>query len=324
MHDSRSSNALGEFLRARREAVQPEHVGLVRLPGRRVPGLRREEVAELAGISPDYYLRIEQGRDRRPSEQVLLALSTALQLDDNARQYLFRRARPQPFLRPVHDSPRPVAPSVLHLLDQWSHTPAFVTDALQTVLAANFLAGCIAPPGMLTPGSNMLAAGFASYAAARPTLDPADPDDDLALRRWEEKLRIMVAPLRYYADPDDRAVHELVGSLSADPLFRTIWAEHVAEPLGSGTDRMRVEPIGWIELEWQTLEIPRSEGQFLSIYFAEPGSAAAAALAYLRAGRGDQPDWRSVSDLSTARASSLAAVKTSTASSSAPGRVSRV
>lgn len=282
MSVAKSTTPLGEYLRARRELVQPHQVGIVVQPGRRVPGLRREEVAELAGVSPDYYLRIEQGRDRRPSEQVLTALARALLLDEDSRQYLLRLARPRPFIRPAPDDGR-ISDGVAQLLAQWDHTPAYVTDANQNILAANALIDGIAP-GILVPGTNMLVSGFESYARLSATLSDPTAEEVEVVELWEQTLRELTASMRYYGDPDDPRLQEIVGALSARyRLFRTIWAEHDAKPHVSGVKRAFVPPLGWIDFRWQTLEIPRTAGQFITTLFGEPGSAAAQAIAYLAA-----------------------------------------
>lgn len=288
MSAARSTTPLGEYLRARRELIQPHQVGIEVQPGRRVPGLRREEVAELAGVSPDYYLRIEQGRDRRPSEQVLTSLARALLLDDDSRQYLLRLARPRPFIRRVPDDGR-VSDGVAQLLTQWDHTPAYVTDANQNILAANALVDGIAP-GILVPGTNMLVSGFESYAELVATASGGSAEELDVLARWEHTLRELTASMRYYGDPDDPRLQEIVGALSARyRLFRTIWAEHDARPHISGVTRAFVPPLGWVDFRWQTLEIPRTAGQFITTFFGEPGSPAAQAIAYLaaRPSRGD-------------------------------------
>ncbi|MGA1837921.1 helix-turn-helix transcriptional regulator [Herbiconiux sp. 11R-BC] len=282
MSSVRSTTPLGEFLRARREILQPEQAGIPRLPGRRVPGLRREEVAELAGMSPDYYLRIEQGRDKRPSEQVLLALSRALQLDADGRQYLLRLGRARPYVRNVADGRPTVGPGVRMLLEQWSTTPTYVTDRNQNVLAVNSLIVPFAP-SLSVPGTNLLTGSFNTWEEIRSGLTDSDETGRIAAA-WETALREMTESLRYYGDPEDPELQELVGSLSArHALFRTIWAEYNPKPQMSGVKKVHIDPLGWIDFRWQTLEVPRSGGQFLTTFFGEAGSPAAAAIAYLAA-----------------------------------------
>lgn len=279
----RMTNQLGEFLRARRESVQPHEVGLAAGPSRRVPGLRREEVAALASISPDYYLRIEQGRVQRPSEQVLLGLAEALRLDDSGRRYIFRLARPTPFIRRVEDDPPAIGDAMNQLLSHWSHTPAYVTDSNQNILASNLLMEFFSPNGLHRPGSNLLVGAFEGYSdfLAEPVTDPREAEAIAA--QWEGTLRELTAPLHYYGTPDDPVLQAIVGTLSArHAVFRTIWAEHTAKPQMAGVKRVDIPQLGWVEFRWQTFEIPMS-AQFLTIFFGEAGSSAAAAIAYLAA-----------------------------------------
>lgn len=233
-------------------------------------------------MSPDYYLRIEQGRDRRPSEQVLSALARALLLDEGSRRYLLRLARPRPIMRRAPEDGT-VSESVAQLLAQWSNTPAYVTDANQNVLAVNSLVEGIAP-GVVVAGTNMLISAYESYAMFRSELGEPTPEQSDVIGEWEGTLRELTASLRYYGDPDDERLQEIVGALSARyQAFRRIWAEHGAKPQVSGVKRAYVEPLGWVDFRWQTLEIPRTSGQFVTTFFGEPGSAAARAIAYLAA-----------------------------------------
>jgi len=262
---------VADFLRARREQLQPEDVGLRRDTNRRVPGLRREEVAELAGISAEYYVRLEQGRDHQPSEQVLAALGRALRLDDDGFAYLQRVSRVVPAIVPT-DDPRPgVSTGVLDLLDQWSHTPAYVSDRNHDVLCANAAARAMAP-GYLDVGSNMLISVFESAGGPDRTSD------------WETAARALVDSLRFHGDPADRRLQEIVGTLSVrDRGFRRMWASHTAKPMISGVTPSFVEPFGWVDFNWQTLEVSGQRGLFLTTFFGPAGSPAAAALAYLAA-----------------------------------------
>ena len=275
-----SASPLGEYLRARRKLLKPEDVGLPSDAARRVPGLRREEVAARADISPEYYLRIEQGRDRRPSEQVVRSLAKALLLDDDGANYLFRMARPLPYLRTVRE-PSVVSPSVQRLLDQWTQTPAYVTDANLDVLAANRLARLVSP-GILVPGTNLLEATYEHLTMA--TMTTAITGADVALE-WEDAIREYIGALRFNGDPDDARLQDVVGRLSSRHLsFRRIWAEHDVNQLTTGLRQVSVEPFGRLDLIWQTLGIPRSPRQFLTTYMAEPGSRSADALSALSGG----------------------------------------
>ncbi|TAJ49384.1 MAG: helix-turn-helix domain-containing protein [Herbiconiux sp.] len=283
---------LADFLRARRESIQPEQVGLPREPGRRVPGLRREEVAALAGISPEYYLRLEKGRDHQPSDQVLGSIARAFRLDTDARTYLFRLVRPWPPLRRPPAS-RPVDRGLLELLEQWTTTPAYLFDRNHDVLAANALARVIAP-GLLEPGENLVMAAFERDSPSR--------TDSLT---WEPEARGLVAALRYHGDPGDPRLQEIVGTLSArSRSFRRIWERHEARPQSTGVTVHPVEPFGVLELHWQSFQLPGDAGQFLTTFFAQPGTPTAAALAELAQGiaRGDDG---SVSATRTAASSGI-------------------
>lgn len=268
---SASASPLGEYLRARRKLLKPEDVGLPIDAARRVPGLRREEVAARADISPEYYLRIEQGRDRRPSEQVVRSLARALLLDDDGANYLFRVARPLPYLRAVRE-PSVVSDSVRRLLDAWTQTPAYVTDANLDVLAANRLARLVSP-GILVPGTNLLEAAY-DHLTMTTVMNGADVELE-----WEETIREYIGALRFNGDPDDARLQDVVGRLSSHHLsFRRIWAEHDVSRLTTGLRPVIIEPFGRVDLVWQTLGIPRSPRQFLTTYMAEPGSRSAEAL----------------------------------------------
>src|ERR1700688_5255126 len=133
-------NLIGEYLRARRELVPPQDVGIPDFGRRRVPGLRREEVAFLAGVSSDYYVRLEQGRDKNPSDQVLLSIARALQLDEDATAYLLQLARPASRRRKRARKPEKVSDSIRELIGGWPLTPAYVHGRYMDVLTANRLA----------------------------------------------------------------------------------------------------------------------------------------------------------------------------------------
>jgi transcriptional regulator with XRE-family HTH domain len=264
-------NTLADYLRARRELLQPEEVGLARDDNRRVRGLRREEVAHLAGISPEYYLRLEQGRDHQPSDQVLSALAGALLLDAAGRTYLFRLARPAPApdAPPAPSAGRRVSPGVQALLAEWSRLPAYVSDRNHDILAVTG-PGALLAPGYLVPGHNLLTAVFDPAARVH------SPDD------WHVTASSLVASLRFHSDPRDARLHQLVGALSVRHReFRRMWARHEARPQVSGSTVAHIEELGWITFRWQTLEVPGSGGQFLTTFFGSPGSPAAAAGAYL-------------------------------------------
>ena len=204
------SLALGEFLRARRNVCQPEDVGIHRDPRRRVPGLRRDEVARIAGISAEYYLRLEQGRGSRPSDQVLNALARALLLDADSRQYLFRIAS--------GDIPSPVVPDaesaerIARLLGHWTHTPAYVSDSNRDIVAANPLATVLGHGG-LSAGSNVV-------------LDLFVPRMKRTVTEWELMTRAALAGLRRDADPSSPRLRQIIDELSGARTSRRLWSRY--------------------------------------------------------------------------------------------------
>lgn len=269
-------NELGAFLRARRELVQPEDVGLPRGELRRVPGLRREEVALLAGISAEYYLRLERGRDRRPSAQVLDALARVLQLDAEGGAYLHEIARDRP-ARASHVQLERVPVGIVLLLDTLN-VPAFVINRYRDVLAANALAQRLSP--LMRTGTNRLRAIF---------LDPAaqqyHPD-------WERDAAGVVAQLRIEvgADVDDPRLQALVGELSVkSELFRRLWARHDVGRGGSGSGLIRHPDLGDLELRREKLQLVGNPGLTMVVYHAEAGTRAALALEGLAARDADLP-----------------------------------
>ena len=265
-----STNVIGEYLRARRELVQPEEVGLPSLGRRRTPGLRREEVAMLAGVSADYYIRLEQGRDQHPSAQVLDALARALRLDEDATAHLHGLAQP-PVRRRRRPSRLERAPAaIVELIVSWPATPAYIFGRYLDVLAANPIASTLAP--WFSAGENLVRGAF---------LDPRRrelrPD-------WERSLGSTVAALRANVGPDvdDPRLTELVGELSLrSEEFRKLWARHDARPKRSGTTIMHHPQVGRLELSYSKLPIPETDRQTLSIYHAAPGSPSERALALL-------------------------------------------
>ncbi|MGW7383982.1 helix-turn-helix domain-containing protein [Streptomyces sp. NPDC054794] len=267
------TNALGEFLRARRALVRPQDVGL---PGgglRRVPGLRREEVAMLSGISSDYYLRLEQGRDRNPSLQVLEAIAGVLGLDADATAYLVGLAQERP--GDVRRAPRGRSPrrpeqvpaGILQLIDGWTRNPAYVQNRYTDCLAANALARALTPS--YRPGVNLLRAVF---------LDPAERE----LRRdWEDLTEEGVATLRANAGPeaDDPRLRDLVGDLSLrSERFRQLWARHEVRPRRGRVSHLRHPQVGELDLRSEKLSVDGTDGLTLVVFHAEPGGRSAELL----------------------------------------------
>jgi transcriptional regulator with XRE-family HTH domain len=254
------SNHLGEYLRARREALHPDDVGLPSTTRRRVPGLRREEAAMLAGISTEYYLRLERGRDTRPSEQVVDALAGALQLDDESRRYLHALAHPADNRRRPQRKPEKASPGLARLIDTWA-TPAYIQDRLHNILAANAMATALSPT--CVPGSNSMRALFLDEAMREFYID------------WEAIAVKAIAGLRAGTGPDidDSDLSALVGDLSVrSEDFRRLWARQEVHTKGSGIARLRHPEVGELELGFEKLAIQGTDGQLLVIYHAEPGS----------------------------------------------------
>jgi transcriptional regulator with XRE-family HTH domain len=262
------SNALGEYLRARREFVDPADVGLRVAGVRRTPGLRREEVATLAGISADYYLRLEQGRDRNPSPQVLEALARVFGLDATATQYLLSLSVARP-ARPRQPR-REVVPTGIRQLLAALELPAFVESRMFDVLAANRLARALSPG--IRPGENRLRSLFLG------------PDEQDLHPDWEKAAAGMVASFRASigTDVDDPRIAQIVGELSlASDLFRRLWARHDVKAPAGAPVRMRHPRVGMLELRREKLPIGASGGQLLVIYHAERDSDSARSLALL-------------------------------------------
>jgi transcriptional regulator with XRE-family HTH domain len=261
-------NTLGEYLRARRELVDPADAGVPVTGARRTPGLRREEVATLAGISADYYLRLEQGRDRNPSSQVLAALARVLRLDATATQYLLSLsvARPAARRRPR----REVVPAGIRQLLGVLGLPAFVESRMLDVLAANPLATALSPS--MSPGTNRLRSLF---------LDPGERD---LYPDWEQAIAGIVASFRASigTDVEDPRIAQLVGELSlASEPFRQLWARHDVRALAGAPVRIQHPQVGLLELHREKLSIGDSGGQLLVIHHAEAGSESARSLALL-------------------------------------------
>jgi transcriptional regulator with XRE-family HTH domain len=245
---SDEANSLGEYLRARRELVTPEDVGLPQFGIRRVPGLRREEVAMLAGISADYYLRLEQGRDRNPSVQVLESIARVLQLDDAGTAYLISLGADKPFAEGRYFD----------------------------VLAVNRLATALSP--RLTVGRNRLRDVF---------LDPAEqalfPSWEQATANLVAGFRESVG-----TDTDDPRFIELVGELSlGSERFRKLWARHDVLPRESGPVTLDHPQVGRLSLYREKLAVTGASGQMLAIYHAEPGTADAEKLGLLASFQGE-------------------------------------
>ncbi|NUR96032.1 MAG: helix-turn-helix domain-containing protein [Kribbellaceae bacterium] len=259
-------NALGDYLRARRELVRPEDVGIRSIGLRRVPGLRREEVAMLAGISSDYYLRLEQGRDRNPSAQVLEALADVLRLDADARNYLLSLLQPVRRKARAEQAPE----SIVELMNGWPDNPAYVQNKYTDVLAVNALCEALSPNYRV--GVNLLTAVL---------LDPRERE----LRRdWDDLSEEGVAALRSELGPNigDPRLKELVGDLSVrSERFRQLWARHEVRPRRGRRSRLTHPEVGELDLRSDKLTIGGTDNVTLVVFHAVPGSRDAESLALL-------------------------------------------
>ncbi|MFE8916589.1 helix-turn-helix domain-containing protein [Streptomyces globisporus] len=267
---------LSEFLRTRRAKLQPQDVGLPDFGRhRRVPGLRREELAQLAGVSVAYYTRLEQGNGRNVSAEVLDAIARALRLTDAEHAHLTHLARParhKKKRRPARV--QRVRTGLLYLLDSMDGIPAYVTGARSDILAWNAMAAAVFGDwGALPPGERNW--------ARLVFLSPAYRD---LFVNWDSKASDMVSYLRLYAGchPDDPELSALVGELSVkSDEFRRLWATHNVKEKGHGVKLVRHPLAGDLTLSYETLNLPDDEERHLVTYHAEPGSESAQALRLL-------------------------------------------
>ena len=264
-----------EFLRSRRARVTPERAGMPAGGARRrVPGLRREEVALLAGVSVDYYVRLERGRLAGVSESVLSAVADALLLDTAERAHLFDLARTASSRVAQAPAPRRgVRPAVQWLLDSMSGSPAYVRNARTDVLAVNALGRALYAPLFDMPGRPNLARFL--------FLDPAAADFFV---EWDRVSRELAASLRTMAgeNPHDRGLTQLVGELSTrSEVFAGLWATHDVRQHRTGTKLIRHPIAGELTLRYESMELTADPGLRLNAYVAEPGTASAERLALL-------------------------------------------
>ncbi|MFJ7998383.1 helix-turn-helix transcriptional regulator [Streptomyces sp. NPDC096310] len=256
MKDEESDHRLGGYLRARRELVSPEQAGLPPGANRRVPGLRREEVALLAGISADYYLRLERGRDKNPSPQVLESLARVLRLDDVERTYLLGLAAARP-RAPRRKRPEHV-PARVHQLLAHLGIPAFVEGRAFDVLASNAMAVALSP--RLRPGQNRLRSFF------------LDPEEQAFHEDWAKGAAGFIATLRTTIgdDTDNLRFVELVGELAlSSQRFRTLWARHDVRGLEGGTTTVHHPVVGELRLHRDKLPV---DDVILVVYYPDKGS----------------------------------------------------
>jgi transcriptional regulator with XRE-family HTH domain len=270
-----AANDINEFLTSRRARISPEQAGLPSYGRRRVPGLRREEVASLAGVSIEYYRRLERGGVTGVSEIVLEALARALQLDDAERAHLFDLARAASPLASRRSRPakKRVHPVLQRLLDQ-IEAPAIISNVQGDYLTANMLGRALYAPVFESPEQPPNSARFTF-------LDPAARD---FYPDWDRLASELVAALRSHAgrDPYDRALQDLIGELSTrSDDFRVRWAAHNVRFHRSGRKRLHHPIVGELELSYETMTLDAHDGLRLALFTAEPGTTSERALALL-------------------------------------------
>lgn len=259
-----ASNELGTFLRTRRERVDPASHGLRTVGPRRTPGLRREELASLAGVSVEYVVRLEQGRDRSPSAGVVAALAQVLQLDDSGRAHLEALAA-LPATPPVDELE--VSPELQRMMDGWAH-PAMVVTRHLDALAANQAGIAL---------HEALGVGVGTNMARHLFLDPRSREIYLD---FDEVAEENVANLRALAGTESSPrLRELVGELSvASEDFARLWARRDVRTKADGSKRIQHPDLGLLDLRWSTFHVAAAPGQLLIAYQAEAGSRTAEVL----------------------------------------------
>ncbi|MDG4798354.1 helix-turn-helix transcriptional regulator [Micromonospora sp. WMMD1082] len=263
------TTALGAFLTARRARLNPGDVGLVSSGNRRVAGLRREEVAVLAGVSVDYYTRLEQGRERNPSSSVLAAVARALDLGPDAHDHLLRLAGLSPGSAPTPARPQ-VGQRLRELLDAWPDTPAMVIDRRLDLLAGNALADAF----------------YADFAEADNLVRMTflDPAGTTFFADWRRVAEACVANLRLALghDPHDLRARELVEEMGTEsPEFRRLWGRHDVQGKTHEAKAFRHGAVGELTLSYHAFDVRDAPGQQLIVYRAEPHSRSAEALRLL-------------------------------------------
>ncbi|GAA0996779.1 helix-turn-helix domain-containing protein [Subtercola frigoramans] len=268
-----SPHPLGDYLRARRELLQPADVALPEGAGiRRVPGLRRSEVAAIAGISTEYYVKLEQGQEAHPTDQVLNSLSRALQLDATANSYLHALAHlPQ---KPIRPTSTPAVERTRWLIDSWPMTAAMILDRHFDIVATNPL----------------MTALIAGYRTGRNSVAVLLLDADVRELHldWNGLSMRSIALLRSRAGmyPDDARTQELIKQLMRESeRFRELWHRYDIAGMTEGTHPIMHPAVGALSLQYAHLPLVGADDHSIFLYFAEPGTPTESALAALAIGR---------------------------------------
>ena len=264
-----SRNDVSEFLRTRRANVTPDQVNLIVGGNRRVPGLRREEVATLASVSVDYYARLERGNLTGVSEDVLEAIAHALRLDEAETAHLFalaRAAQPGPARRRRPAKQPELRPSLERFMDAITGAPTWVRNERMDFIAANPLGRALYAPLLADPARPANSARFMFL----------NPDARTFFPDWDRGADDIVAVLRGYAGrkPHDRSLSDLIGELATrSDEFRTRWAAHNVRFHRTGLKRIHHPVVGDLELSYEAMELPANPGWTMFAYTAESGSA---------------------------------------------------
>ncbi|MFJ7075111.1 helix-turn-helix domain-containing protein [Streptomyces sp. NPDC098781] len=266
---------LSEFLRTRRARLKPEDVGLPDFGRhRRVPGLRREELAQLAGVSVAYYTRLEQGNGRNVSAEVLDAIARALRLTDAEHAHLMHLAKPKQHKKKQAARMEHVRPVLRQLLDSIDSVPAYISGRRSDILAWNPMAAAVFGDWAELPARDR---NWARLVFLRPEYRELFVE-------WDQKASDMVAFLRMDAGchPDDPRLSALVGELSVkSEEFRRLWATHDVKEKSYGVKRLRHPLVGELTLNFESFQLTDGTDQVLITYHAEPGSPSAEALRLL-------------------------------------------
>ncbi|PPG33299.1 helix-turn-helix transcriptional regulator [Pseudoclavibacter sp. RFBB5] len=266
-----------EFLSSRRAKITPEQAGLPAYGGnRRVAGLRREEVAMLAGVSVDYYVRLERGNLSGASESVLDAIASTLQLDEAEREHLFNLARASAPSRRASkkQSGGELRPAVRQMLDAFSEAPAWVRNDRHDVLAANRLGRALYSPVFDDPRRPV---NTTRYIYLNPAARDFWPDFDRIAADAASMLRMEAG-----RNPHDPKLHQLIGELSTQSeLFREMWAAKDVKFHRSGVKRLNHPVVGLLELNFESLPLPSEPGLTMNVYTAAEGSPSADGLRML-------------------------------------------